>query len=243
MSNFPQSYYSKLCQSYSLESFYSEDALIVMREESGREDEMRNCRKNEIVEGLLSVHAKKKVIKVLISTLHEQAVLNINNSNFKDNNYKENSSGNSSNHKDINSSSNSNLSSPSPTNNSLKLYNVVGQFVYHDNTTLRFTHVFLYDGLIHNEILTVLDEEIIYKNVNLRSKIGNFLNTIRIKTNSSLNKILNEFSSYGNVVAIENENNELLLEYENEENVKGVNMEMNGLRQRGYRIEFCSERI
>lgn len=216
--SFPLTYYSKLCNSYSLESFYAKDAHIYMNNEVSTADKTDNSIQNVIrstgvVEGLLTVHARKKVIKVIISIIDRQKLL------YPDSEQKD---------------------------KECSLINVVGQFVYHDNTTQRFSHVFVYKNIIYNEILTILDEEIIYKNLNLKNKIGNNLHAIRIKSvikNNNKNKILNDFSNYGNIVALEQENNDLILEYESEENVKNINQEMNTLRQRGYRIEFCCERV
>ncbi|KRH92870.1 RasGAP SH3 binding protein rasputin [Pseudoloma neurophilia] len=213
-SNFPFSYYSTLCHSYALESFYSPNATIHMTNES---QPTAIIKSDGIVEGLLTVHSRKKVIKVIVSMIDKQEV------SFFD------TPKNMSNQTD-------------GTENVTLLFNIIGQFIYHDNTTQRFSHIFLYKNTIIHEFLTILDEEIIYKNLNLKNKIINNLNTIRIKSTNNKNKILNDFSNFGNIIALEMEKNDILLEYENEENVKNINQEMNGLRLRGYKIEFCCER-
>lgn len=217
--SFPEEYYSTLCQSYALEKFYAENATITMKEELNEKQTKTEVNegsfgKEGLVEKLLAIHGKKKVIKVLISSIDIQ-----------------------------------NIAIPqkdSDPENSTKLYTILGQFVYHDNTTHRFSHIFIKQEFITNEILTILDEEIVYKHVNLSSKVKNMVNTIRVKRNTTnlnsnlcRNKILNEFSYFGNLIAVQNDNNDFLLEYENEENIKSINLELNNLRQRGYRIEFC----
>lgn len=220
--SFTKSFYSQLCTSYNaLDSFYNENSKITIIQEDDTNNDNNIIGKNELVEKLLSVHYKKKVIKVLISSIQTQE------------------------------------------NNDDMVISVIGQFVYHDNTTQRFVHMFIvikenkhpndlrteqeeeiFEYKIKNEILTILDEEVVYKNLSLKNKIGNYLNSIRIlrQNERNKNKLITEFSSYGTIIAQESDQYDFLIEYENEEMVRNVAQDMGHIRNRGYKVEFCTDK-
>lgn len=121
---------------------------------------------------------------------------------------------------------------------------VLGQFVYHDNTTVRFSHTFIVElnggYIVKNEMLRILDEEVVYKAIDFKEKVVNTSNAIRVVKGSdkNRNKLVIDFSKYGNLVAVEVEESDVLLEYEDEEMVKNLVNDVSFIKSRGYKVEF-----
>lgn len=197
---FLQEYYSSLCSSYqNIIPFYDTTSQVsISHEENG--PSLSNL---GIVEKLLHLHHKKKVIKVLISCFEYQILLN---DQF--------------------------------------ISVVLGQFVYHDNSTVRFNQTFLVDYksafIIKNEILKILDEEVVYKAIDFKEKIGNFSNAIRVVRgiDKNRNKLVIDFTRYGSLAALEIDKNDVLIEYEDEEMVKNLVNDVAFVRSKGYKVEF-----
>ncbi|ELQ73853.1 RasGAP SH3 binding protein rasputin [Trachipleistophora hominis] len=197
---FLNEYYGSLCSSYqSIIPFYDSASQISI----SHEDNVAMLSNTSVMERLLSLHHKKKVIKVLVSC-YEHHMLSPHDF----------------------------------------LVCVLGQFVYHDNSTVRFSHTFIVDCsnmfVIKNEILKVLDEEVIYKAIDFKEKVSNVSNTIRIVRglDKNRNKLVVDFAKYGNLVAVEVDKNDVLVEYEDEEMVKSLVNDVSFIKSKGYKVEF-----
>ncbi|EPR79847.1 hypothetical protein SLOPH_2357 [Spraguea lophii 42_110] len=137
------------------------------------------------------------------------------------------------------------------------LLTVIGQFIYEDKSVKRFSHVFVLENksfIIKNEICRILDEEILYEKVEEikhlknwnegRLKINRYVKSNR-KTIVLLNaknfdsqKIIDDFMKFGEIVAIEPDNENVLIEFTMIESIDEIIKNNEQLRKKGYTIDM-----
>lgn len=218
---FINQYYKDLCLSYNnIEHFYTTSSTIKINYEG---DETLSFKLNKLVDTLFLIHSKKKVIKVFVNTVnnvdnlinvvgqfvyHDNRVQRFVQCFLLENNLFEN-----------------NLLENNLFDNNLE-----------NNLDVKDDRIPLnnFKFIIKYDILTMLDEEVIFKNIICKDKISNKFNSIRIKRNNNLksNKIITDIMQYGNILAIEKNDNDLLVEFENEESCRKIR----GIK--GYKIEY-----
>lgn len=119
------------------------------------------------------------------------------------------------------------------------LINVIGQFVYSNTTQERISHQFVVtraDSVMYikNEILTFLDEEIIYETERSSKK------TILLSyAKGKLSEVVEFVSEFGEIVSIESrENCKLSVTFSNIDGVDNIKKNMAKVNARGYDLDL-----
>lgn len=128
------------------------------------------------------------------------------------------------------------------------VYHIVGQRIINENQNIRFTQTFItQEDLIIKDFCILLDEEIIYmSDIYQKYKINKYTKNKKktlIISNSqgiNLNDIYDDFSKYGNIVAIEEIENSksVYIEFSTLEQVELVITNEKEFENLGYKVSY-----
>lgn len=124
------------------------------------------------------------------------------------------------------------------------IINVVGQFVYSDLTQERMSHQFVVirvDSVLYikNEILTLLDEEVVYE-----SGSGARKSILLGYDKKKVPEVIEFMSEFGDIVSMENrECNRLVITFNNMDSVDNIKKNAAKIIAKGYELEIDGLRV
>lgn len=119
------------------------------------------------------------------------------------------------------------------------IINVIGQFVYTNSTQSRISHQFVVirvDSVLYvkNEILTFLDEEILYETGSNNKK------TVMVDyANKKMPEVIEFMSEFGEIASIENKgNHKLFVSFSDVASLENIKKSVAKVVAQGYEVEF-----